>query len=133
MNITLFFAFFTSLTGDDYLLLSLDFSNTEFFFSIDLLAPPRGLFYFLTSLLSSPKPRFYRTSLLIKTWFFPKMLCSLPSSESVSFDRFYFRAYPLSIDFLLLLITTPSIPFLGIMSNLDLLCPPLKFDSYLGN
>lgn len=134
---TLFLAFLDYFIGEGSFnsFFSTDFIKTEFFFRIDFPPPALGcLGSFLTSFVSSPSPKFYLTSLLITIWLLPKILCWLPSSESESFLMFYFNASLFSIDFLLLFKTTPSMLFLDIISNLDLLgwFPPVTFTSYLG-
>lgn len=135
MNITLFFAFFASFNGDGSLIgFYIDFIKIELFFNIDFPPAALGCFgsftSFIISLLSSPNPKLSLTYLLITNRLLPKMLCSLPSSESESFLMFYFC--PTSADFLLFFITIPSIPFLGIISNFDFLAVWLLaiFSSY---
>ena len=123
MNITLFLAFFTSFKGEASLIFYTDFIKIEFFFNIDFPPVALGFVSFLTivtSLLSSPSPKFSLTYRLITNCLLPKILCSLPSSESESFFKFYFAPCS-SVDFLLFFITIPSIPFCGIISNFDLL------------
>jgi len=137
VNITLFLAFLASLLNGEGSLtyfFYIDFITTEFFFNIDLLPPDLGLASFLTSALSSPSPKFYLIYLLITIWLLPKILCWLPSSESESFLIFSFIASVFYIDFLLLLITRPSIPCFDILSNFDRLCWFTgTLGSYFGN